>query len=933
MPRAQVPFYSLNAGEVDPDALARIDLEKLRVAGESVVNFTPTVLGGLHMRPGTRFIGETKNNGQTILLPYIFNASTTSLIEISASAIRVRNNDALVTFAEYATTITNSSFDSSIGTGWTNASTIGASVAIASGDLSLYSTKYSYARARQQVNVSSANVTTLHTLKIVVARGPVTFRIGTSAGESNVLSNQVIDNGTHYISFTPGANTIFLELEANAETQGVRIVSECSFVKNQIMELPPVWAAADLYNIRHAQSGSVIFIACKGYKPYMLERRGANSWGLVEYKTSGGPYIPYTGSKVRIKASGSVGNVTLTSDQPFFKSGMVGAVFELTNEGQRRTEIFTGLNQATEAIRVTGVGGKIGDARKYTYTATYEAGSSGTLRVYFSYGQQDAWVKGYGEQVTASVSGSGTFNVNDAVLRAVNNNNDVVESNDNSIVYHRILRESGTGKITVVVNYSGGAQTGVVRITGFTNSTTVSAEVLSELGAVDQFTDDWREGAWSDNQSWPSAVTFHDGRLWWGGLDKVYGSVSDDYFNYDPTVEGDSGPIVRSIATGPVENINWMLGLQRLIVGTASAEVSIRSSSFDEPLTPSQFTARNASTMGCAPLQAVTLDSIAIYAQKNLFKIYEFLYDINVNDYTSRDLTRLNKYICKPGVVDMAVQRQPDTRIWFVKSDGTMAMLVYERSDDVVGWSRFETDGTIESVCVLPSSTDDNVYVVVNRTIQGQTKRYVEKLGVSSITEDGNGSWLVDSAVQFSTGGVSTKTITGLGHLAGKQVIALGGSSDPTKLYTVTATGQITVDNFVTSIVVGLPYTARFKSVKLAYGSANGTALGQKKRVDHLGIVANNTAPDGVSIGRDFSNMTKLSSLLRGKQLTAGEIVSHYDYDATSFGGAWDTDSRVCFKCQSPYPAHIIGLIVKMNTNDKVFAWQRRQEGPAADEA
>ena len=933
MPRAQVPFYSLNAGEVDPDALARIDLEKMRVAGESVINFTPTVLGGLHMRPGTRFIGETKGNAQTLLVPYVFNASTTSLIEISSSAIRVRNNDALVTFPDYATTMTNPSFDSALGIGWSNVSTAGASVTISSGNLNLNSTKYSYARARQTISVPTANVTTLHTLKVVVARGPVTIRIGTSAGESNVLSNQVIDNGTHYISFTPGANTLYLEIEANAEYQGVRIVSECSFVKNQVMELPPVWAAADLYNIRHAQSGSVIFLACKGYKQYLIERRGANSWGLIEYKTSGGPYIPYSGSKVRIKASASVGNITLTADQPFFKSGMVGSVFEITNEGQRRTEVLTQINQATDPIRVTGVGGKLGSGRKYTYTTAYDGGASGTIQVQFSYGQPDAWIDGYGEQVTATATGSGTFNVNDAVLRAVDNNNNVVESNDNSIVYHRILRKTGSGNITVVMRYAGGAQTGVVRITGYTNSTTVTAEVLSELGAVDQFTDDWREGAWSDSQSWPSAVAFHDGRLWWGGLDKVYGSVSDDYYSYDPTVEGDSGPIVRSIATGPVENIQWMLGLQRLIVGTASAEVSIRSSSFDEPLTPSQFTARNASTMGGAAIQAVTLDSIGIYVQKNLFKIYEFLYDINVNDYTSRDLTRLNKYICKPGVVDMAVQRQPDTRVWFVKSDGTMAMLVYERSDDVVGWSRFETDGDIESVCVLPSTTDDNVYVVVNRTIQGQTKRYVEKLGVSSITEDGTGAWLVDSAVQFSTGGVSTMTITGLAHLAGKQVIALGGSSDPTKLYTVSSTGQISIDNSVTSIVVGLPYTAQFKSVKMAYGSAQGTALGQKKRIDHLGVVANNTAPDGVSIGRDFSNMTKLSSLLRGKPLTAGQIVDHYDYDVSSFNGAWDTDSRVCFKCVSPYPAHIIGLIVKMNTNDKSFAWQRRQGDTTPDEA
>ena len=934
MPRAQVPFYALNAGEVDPDALGRIDLEKLRVAGETVINFTPTVLGGMHMRPGTRFIDRTKNNGKARLIPYVFNASTTSLIEITADAIRVRNNDALVTYPAYPTVVTNGTFSSPIGTGWTNvSSSSSASAVISGGVLTLSSTNYTYGRARQLVSVQSAYINTEHCLKIVVTRGPVTFTVGGTAGGDNIISSQILETGTHYLAFTPKDNTIYLEFEANEALRGTRTVTSCEFVKSQILELPSPWGDADLANIRYAQSGSVIFIACKGYLQYKIERRGPKSWGLTEYKTKGGPYVPYSGSRIRLKTSNSYGNVTLTSDQPFFKSSMVGSVFELTMPSQRRSEVFTAADQSTGWVKVTGVGGDVGSGRQWTYTLTYGSGATGTVVVEWSFGTPDSWTRAYGERSTVTATATGTYSVNDSTLRSYKSDGDrvVAESNDNVIVYYRLTRISGSGEISAVVNYGGGAQVGIVRLLSVASATSATAEVIKELGAANVYTDDWREGAWSGAQSWPSAVAFHDGRLWWAGLDKVYGSVSDEFDNFDPTIEGDSGPIVRSIATGPVENIGWMASLQRLIVGTASAEVSIRSSSFDEPLTPSQFTARNASTMGSAPIQAVTVDSTGMYVQRNRFKIYEFLYDINVNDYSSRDLTRLNRAICKPGVIDIAVQRQPDTRVWFVKSDGTMAMLVYERADDVIGWSRFQMDGAIEAVCVLPSSTDDDVYVVVRRTINGATTRYVEKLGTSSMTEDGNGAWLVDSAIQFVTTGGATRTISGLGHLVGKDVIAKGGSSDPAKRFRVSASGQITIDNAVTSIVVGLPYTAQFKSVKLAYGSAAGTALGQKKRVDHLGIVANNTAPEGVSIGRDFTNMTSLSSLLRGKPLTAGQIVSHYDYDATSFGGAWDADSRVCIKCSSPYPAHIIGLIVKMATNDKVFAWQRQAQSGGND--
>lgn len=924
MPQAQIPFYALNAGEVDPDALARIDLEKLRVAGEEMVNFTPTVLGGMHMRPGTRFVDATRSNAKAVLVPYVYNASTTSLIEITNGSIRVFNDDAEVRYPSYDTDITNQYFNNALGSGWTNVSTTGASASISGGKLLLDSTNYSYARARQQVSVKSGDRAQLHCAKVVVARGPVVFRVGTSAGNDDVVADQTLDTGTHFIAFEPGNNDIWLEFEANEETQGTRQIEECTFVKNAVMNLPGPWSTEDLPYIRHAQSGSIVFVACRGKKQYKIERRGPNSWGIAEYNTTGGPYVPSSKRKVRLKVSGSVGNVTLQSDQSFFKRSMIGAVFEITTPGQRRTEVFTGGDQSTQPIKVTGVGGKDGTARRWTYTLTYPSGSSGTVNVEWSYGTPDAWSKVHGEQVRASANAPGTYVVNDAVLRAVNNNKDIVETNDNAIVYFRLRSASGaTGRIGALMEYAGGAQVGIVRVTGYNSRTSVDVEVIKEVGSVNTFTDDWREGAWSGNQSWPTAVGFHDGRLFWGGLDKVYGSVSDDYYNYDPTTVGDAGPIIRSIATGPVESIGWLLPLQRLMVGTASAEVSIRSSSFDEPLTPTQFTARSASTVGSAPIAAVAVDAAGVYVQKNLSKIYELIYDVNANDYSSRDLTRLNKNICKPGVVDIAVQRQPDTRVWFVKSDGTMAMLVYERSDEVIGWARFVMDGFVENVCVLPSANDDIVYVVVRRTIDGQTKRYIERLSPSSQTEDGNGAWLVDSAVRYATP-TATRIIPNLGHLVGKQVVAKGGSDDPTKLYTVSASGQIRIDNLVTSIVVGLPYEARFKSVKLAYGSANATALGQKKRVDHLGVVANNTAPDGVRVGRDFTSMTKLSSLVRGKPMTDGQIIDHYDYDATSFGGAWDSDSRVCIKCVSPYPAHILGLVVKMNTNDSVFAYRKQ---------
>lgn len=994
MSRAQVPFFALNAGEVGKAALARVDLEKMRLAAESMINFMPTVLGPISMRPGLKFISSTYNNLRGRLLPFIFNASTTSLIEITSAGMRVRTADSLVAYPNHATVLTNGGFDGTSVTytrtttlvtvtstghglttgtviycdftsggapdgfysitstgadtftvttvasgtittsnityyrGWSNESTSGASTSFASGQLVLASTEYSYARARQSATVAGGDQAKVHCVKVDVARGPVIFRIGSTAGGAEIIGNQTLDEGVHFIAFTPNVATIYLEVEAINEGRANRLVNSIDFYKNANLLIPVPWAEADLNQLRYAQSGSVIFLACDGYQQYKIERRGANSWSLAKYYTTAGPYLSYSARKEKLKASATTGDVTITADQPYFTSGMVGSTFEISHPKQRPDIIFTGEDQYSDWIRVTGVNA---DDRAFKLTINYNGATTGTITLERAYGVPEGWTsyKTYGGDQAA-------ITIDDSVSST---GSPQIASSNNLIVYYRLASRpgSGVGAVTVSanLNYEGGNKTGIFRVTGFTNSQSVSAEVIRQLGDTN-YTDDWRRGAWSNAASWPSSVAFHDGRLWWAGLDKVYGSVSDDYYNFDPATEGDSGPIVRSIATGPVEGIGWMLPLQRLVVGTASAEVSIRSSSFDEPLTPTAFTARNASTVGSAAVQAIAVDSAGIFVQRNGTKIFELVYDVEINDYGARELTRLNQQICQPGVSQIAVQRQPDTRVYFIKEDGTVAMLLYDRADAVVGWCRIETDGEVESVVILPTGDDDAVYFVVKRTIEGVAKRYIEKFASSEELSDVYAGYLLDSCVRF-TSATPVSTISGLSHLAGREVVVgypryrafdeafeppsfQSGSEtivDPRGTYTVSAGGEITLPTTVTEAVVGLPYAARFKSVKLAYGSAAGTALTQKKRVDHLALLGINTALDGIRIGRDFVNMTKLSSVYKGKVLDPYYIVPEWDYEASSFSGKFDTDSRVCIEVTSPYPATILGMVIHMQNNDR----------------
>lgn len=993
MARAQVPFFALNAGEVGPTALARVDLEKMRLAAETMVNFVPTVLGPISMRPGLKYLGSTLGDAKCRLLPFIFNASTTSLIEITAGGMRVRTDDALVSYPDHGSAIDNPDFDGVLASytrsgnvvtvtstshglttgtviylefttggalsgfysvtvtganaftvttgasgtistssvtywrGWANASTTGAGVWFSGSFLVLLGTEYAYARARQTVSIASGDRTKLHAIRVVVTSGPVIFRLGSTAGGADIIGNQTLDEGTHVIAFTPGAatSTVHIELEAINEGRAWRLVQSVDFIRNADLLLQTPWAEADLDNIRYAQSGSVLFIACDGYPQYKIERRGPNSWGVARYYTSAGPYLGYSPRREKLRPSGTTGNITVTADQSYFEQGMAGAIYEITHPRQQPSITFTGEDQYSDWIRVTGINEQ---DRKFFVNISYGAGASGTVTLERAYGVPEGWT---------SFAPYTTNQTNTAIDDYTGTSTKA--SSNNLIVYYRLAARPGstiTGSITASLSYQGGSKTGIFRLTGVASPTLAYAEVIRQLGDTN-YTDDWREGAWSNAASWPSSVAFHDGRIWWAGLDKVYGSVSDDYYNYDPSTEGDSGPIVRSIATGPVEGIGWMLPLQRLVVGTASAEVSIRSSSFDEPLTPTAFTARNASTVGSAPIQAIAVDSTGIFVQRNRSKIFELVYDVEINDYSAREVTRLNQAICKPGVVQLAVQRQPDTRVFFVKEDGTLAMLVYDRADAVSGLCRMETDGEFESIAILPTGEEDDVYFVVKRTVNNVTRRYIEKFASTAELQGGENSWLVDSAVNF-TSEVPVSTVTGLNHLVGKQVVVyyqrFGGYQDdafqpdafqvtdenadePRTVYTVNGAGEIVLDFAVTDIIIGLPFEARFRSVKLAYGSTAGTALTQRKRVDHLALIGVNTAPDGLRIGRDFENMTKLSSIYKGKALEPYFIVPEWDCDATAFGGKFETDSRVCIKAVSPYPATISGMVIHMQNNDR----------------
>jgi hypothetical protein len=907
MAKTNAPILAFNRGLVSSSALTRVDVDRIRLSADVMENWLPKTAGAMFLRPGFGYIGTNRNNVFGIDIPFVASTTDTALIEFADGKMRVRVNDVLVSRVSVSTTISNSTFATS--TGWTDASASGGTLTFGGSGLVLDAVNIGgSAICRRLVSVAGGDLNKRHAVNIVVTRGPVTFRCGSTSGGDEYIAETVLRTGTHSLALTPTGD-FYVQFRNDLDID--KIVASCSIAAAGTMELDIPYAAADLPYVRWDQSADVLFLACDGYQQRRIERRSTDSWSIVRYAPDNGPFFSGRTAKVQLKAGANYGNTTLTADAPFFKPSHVGALFRVFNEGFYQTFNLGADNTFTESMRVTGVQSNSDYHDRnwfYTVTGTW----AGTLRWQRSFDGPDTGFKDFRKG-----SGTSATDITTNVGSTQNNDDD-----DNAIVYYKIGFKPTwytSGTATINISYDGGGGWGLCRVTGYNSSTSVNIEVIDRFSSLN-FSDNWEEGIWSDKQGWPSAVAFDKGRLGWAGRSRFIFSVSDDYENFDPDFEGDAGPINRTLGSGPVDTINFMLSLSRPIIGTPGAEFSIKSSSFDEPLTPQNTQAGAPSTQGSRQgVAAVKIDGRGIFAQRSGKRLFELIFDPNTYEYSPRDLTLLCPDLTgSANVVGMAIQRQPDSRIHVWLDDGSVVILTYEPSEDVTCWSRISLGGSgfVEGVSVLPGEDEDLVYYRVKRTVSASTVRYLEKMALESECLGGTMNKQADAFIVVPS--VTGTSVTGLSHLNGLSVVAWGAGKY-LGAYTVSG-GSITLSASVTAtdVMVGLPYTALYRSTKLAYAASAGTALSQVKRVNYVGLIMGRVHNDGIEVGRDFSNMDKLPRLYQGRPVTTDEIFTDYEEPATAFGGEWKPDSRLCIRATAPKPCMLNAAVVTVETNDKV---------------
>ena len=470
---------------------------------------------------------------------------------------------------------------------------------------------------------------------------------------------------------------------------------------------------------------------------------------------------------------------------------------------------------------------------------------------------------------------------------------------------------------------------GYMKVTARADTTNITVEIIEDLGSATASTD-FALGAFSDTTGHPSCVTFFEQRLVFAATlnnpQTIYFSKSGDYENMNENRGGtvaDDDAIIYTIASNQVNAIRFMTATRTLIIGTAGGEFAVSGGGTDVAITPTNILIKKQSNHGAANVDAIPAGNATLFLQRAKRKLRELAYNFDVDGYVSPDLTILAEHITEGGLTQISYQQEPNQIIWGVRDDGELVGLTYQREQQVVAWHRHKFGGTFgsgasatgfgvcESVATIPTDNSEyQTYVIVKRTINSVTRRYVEYINDFDFDETDDTTFnFLDSQLEYS--GSAATTISGLDHLEGQTVSVLAdGSTHPDK--TVTS-GSISLDRSATKVKVGLSYTSLLQTMRLDAGSQDGTSQGKTKRIFDITIRLYESI--GVEVGPDLSNMERIPFRSSADAMDSGLGVFTGDKEV-EFRGNYETDGFIFVRQTQPLPLTILSLYPRLQTND-----------------
>lgn len=309
--------------------------------------------------------------------------------------------------------------------------------------------------------------------------------------------------------------------------------------------------------------------------------------------------------------------------------------------------------------------------------------------------------------------------------------------------------------------------------------------------------------------NYPSTVAYYEQRRFFAGTNNqpqnIWATQSASDYNMSYSIPSQASDSLRfKIAAQRANAIKHLVPALDLIVLTASTEWRIYAGS-GSALTASTTTIKAQAQNGVSDVAPITVGNYILYAQSQGGHLREMSYQWQSSGYTSNDLCLLAPHLFDFNTIaDMTFSRAPTPVLWCINNNGALLGLSYIPEQQVSAWSKHDTtNGLFESCVTVTENNSDVLYVVVNRTIGGVTKRYIECLHSRNFITPAD-AFFVDCGLTYN--GVSTTTVNGLTHLEGQTVSILGdGAVMPQQ---VVMGGSITLPFACSKVQVGLPITA-----------------------------------------------------------------------------------------------------------------------------
>lgn len=648
-------------------------------------------------------------------------------------------------------------------------------------------------------------------------------------------------------------------------------------------EIVTPYAAVQAPQLSTQQSFDRLYIDHEAHPPGALRRDSALTFAHEVTTLIAGPLADQNSDEAKtVSVTGTLtvgGTITLNASASIFAAGQIGSPFRL------EAKDFSTL-KAWEPTMKSVVAGEVVRSDGKAYLAA-TSGTTGTFQPTHTSGSE--WD---GQLKNDLLNNMGPYGVQWTYL------------------YDRF------GMATITAVASGTSATGLV-----------TRRFPASLGSVASFR--WSLGAFSDAAGWPSHVALWSGRIIHLKDFEIIGSVVNDYgggranfaSHTDSGLLTDDLAFRRAIATEDAPL--WLAVDRKLVIGTATREISIGRVNTNQALTGSNISAEPQSYYGSERIVPAQIGTETIFVERGGRRIRSADYDFARDRYDASDLTAAARHITRGGVVQLAYQRIPNALLYAVRGDGQLVVHPKTRSE-IKGFSRTVLGGgaqALSAVAVVGADgKTDDLWVLVTRETPGGTVREIWKQ--SRWREQGDEAveaFYVDGGVQVAASAGQT-VFTGLDHLAGQAVAVLanggvvpGQTVDNDGVLTLPATAVPATDY---TLAVGLAYTAQAISLRPEVRRNGQTSQGLRQNLKKVVVRLLETL--GMQVGAGSIDAPTEGTTDRPGNAAMDAAIPLFSGDTEGLVEAeWSRDGgRARWVSADPLPAVIVASILNLEMDE-----------------